>query len=74
LCFDRNLLKVVVRGLDPRIHAVAGVATAYCEHLDGRIKSIISAITALSCTMVIALADPCPWQIPYSLAQIGISC
>jgi len=29
-------------GLDPRIHAVAGVASDYCEHVDGRIKSIKS--------------------------------
>jgi len=39
LCLDRNLLKVVMRGLDPRIHAVAGVASACCEDVDGRIKS-----------------------------------
>ena len=28
-----------MRGLDPRIHAVAGVASACCEDVDGRIKS-----------------------------------
>ena len=31
-----------MRGLDPRIHAVAGVASACCEDVDGRIKSIKS--------------------------------
>jgi hypothetical protein len=39
LCPDRNELKVVMRGLDPRIHAVAGVASACYEDVDGRIKS-----------------------------------
>jgi hypothetical protein len=39
LCLDRNQLKVVMRGLDPRIHAVAGVACPCCEDVDGRIKS-----------------------------------
>ena len=38
-CLDRNQLKVVMSGLDPRIHAVAGVARACCEDVDGRIKS-----------------------------------
>jgi len=38
-CLDRNQLKVVMRGLDPRIHAVAGVASVCCEDVDGRIKS-----------------------------------
>jgi hypothetical protein len=28
-----------MRGLDPRIHAVAGVACPCCEDVDGRIKS-----------------------------------
>src|SRR5271169_2889858 len=64
LCLDRNQLKVVMRGLDPRIHAVVGVASACCEDVDGRIKSRSSpAMTALSCTRVIALSDACPWQI-----------
>ena len=54
-----------MRGLDPRIHAVAGVASACCEDVDGRIKSRSSpAMTTLSCTRVIALSDPCQWQIP----------
>jgi hypothetical protein len=39
LCLERNQLKIVMRGLDPRIHAVAGVASACCEDVDGRIKS-----------------------------------
>jgi len=53
-----------MRGLDPRIHAVVGVASACCEDVDGRIKSRSSpAMTALSCTRVIALSDACPWQI-----------
>ena len=41
LCLDRNLLKVVMRGLDPRIHAVTGAASACCEDVDNRIKSMI---------------------------------
>jgi hypothetical protein len=28
-----------MRGLDPRIHAVTGVASACCEDVDGRITS-----------------------------------
>ena len=57
-----------MRGLDPRIHAVVGVASACCKDVDGRIKSdqvrSSPAMTALSCKRVIALSDPCPWQIP----------
>jgi hypothetical protein len=32
LCLDRNQLKVVMRGLGSRIHAVAGGASVCCEH------------------------------------------
>ncbi|HEX3412458.1 MAG TPA: hypothetical protein VHT00_12110, partial [Stellaceae bacterium] len=39
LCIARNQLKVVMRGLDPRIHTVAGAASARREDRDGRIKS-----------------------------------
>ena len=39
LCVERNLTKVVMRGLDPRIHAVPGASGARCEDVDGRIKS-----------------------------------
>ena len=28
-----------MRGLDPRIHRIAGIASARCEDADGRIKS-----------------------------------
>ena len=31
-----------MRGLDPRIHAVAGTASMRCKHVDGRINSINS--------------------------------
>ena len=36
---NRNQLKVVMRGLDPRIHALATVAGACGDDVDGRIKS-----------------------------------
>jgi hypothetical protein len=39
LHLDRNQPKVVMRRLDPRIHAVAGAASAFCKDVDGRIKS-----------------------------------
>jgi hypothetical protein len=35
----RANLKAVMRGLDPRIHAVADIASVRCKDVDGRIKS-----------------------------------
>jgi hypothetical protein len=39
LFHDQRQSKVVMRGLDPRIHVVAGAASIRCEYVDGRIKS-----------------------------------
>jgi hypothetical protein len=39
LYLNRNQLKVVMRGLDPRIHALVSLASACREDVDGRIKS-----------------------------------
>jgi hypothetical protein len=39
LYLNRNQLQVVMRGFDPRIHALASVASACREDVDGRIKS-----------------------------------
>ena len=38
-CLERDQAKVVMRGLDPRIHAVAGSVSTCGEHVDSRIKS-----------------------------------
>jgi hypothetical protein len=39
LCLDLSQPKLVMRGLDPRIYALAGGASAGWEDVDGRIKS-----------------------------------
>jgi len=38
-CLGKSQPKVVMRGLDPRIHAVAGAVGGRCEDVDGRTKS-----------------------------------
>ena len=35
-----NQSQVVMRGLDPRIHAVADVTSGRCKGVDGRIKMV----------------------------------
>ena len=37
-CMERKLPRIVMRGLDPRIHAVPAAGTR-CEDVDGRIRS-----------------------------------
>ena len=39
LSFDRNQPKVVMRGLDLRIHGIAVIASTRCKDVDRRIRS-----------------------------------
>jgi hypothetical protein len=39
LCPERSQAEVIMRGRGPRIHALAHDASAYCENVDGRIRS-----------------------------------
>jgi hypothetical protein len=55
LCPDRNQPKVVMRGLEPRIHAVTGIVGDVARTW---MDESSPAMTTLSCTSVIAHSDP----------------
>jgi hypothetical protein len=68
LCLARNQLKVFMRGLYPRIHAVAGAASARREDKDGRIKP---AMTTLTCAFASATMANFPRKPPRKRKREG---